>query len=184
MNSQSTLRPLAILLGGVLGVLLVLCGYQWTAMAMNVGTLAQQHIRLIQTYKEATDMQQTWKTAALVNTMVAHHPAGWEWSEQLPVSIKQLADIEQSAGVAIDTLQPATIVSNQQLSRFPIHVTLHTTLARLTTFLHGVQQATPLCAVDQMTIHAGKTPGDLLVVDLTLSTYAIIEKAATTGGKS
>ena len=183
MKSQPTLRPLAVLLTAVLALLLLLCGYQWTMIVTTKNALADQRVRLDTILKQVDELKQANVMASRVTKMVTQQSVNWEWSQQLPASINQLSAIEQSAGVAIDTLQPATIVTAGQLSRFPIHLSLHTTLAKLTKFLQQVQQAVPLCAVDQISIHAGKTPAELLLVDLTLSSYAIVDKTPATGGK-
>ena len=183
MKTPLNLRPLVFMLGTVLALLIICCAYEWLESLMSAQTISEQHLRLANTRKQAKEMLAAQSSAKQVATMVTQRAAGWGWSEQLPVSITQLSALEQAAGVTADTLQPATIAANQQLTRFPLRLTLHTDLAGLTKFLQQAQWATPLCAIDQLAIEAGKTPGERMLVNLTLSTYTLVNKAATTGGK-
>jgi Tfp pilus assembly protein PilO len=182
-KTQRTLHMIAVILGIALCLLLIFSGYQWAVFAMDASALRAQRVQLTNVQKQAADLLAEQAAAKQVAPLVKQQPAGWGWSEQLPLSITQLSALEKSSGVMVDTLQPSNVVASKQLTRYPIHLTLHSELAGLTKFLQGVQQATPLCAVDQLAIHAGKTPGEHLTVDLTLSSYAILDTAPTTGGK-
>ncbi len=115
---------------------------------------------------------------------ISRRPASWSWTEQLPVMVSQLTDEVKDRGAPIDTLQPSPLVERGQLARFPLHLTLHMELAGLSKFLQRVQQTAPVLAVDQLTVHAGKKPGDLLLVEITLSSYVMLEGSQQTGGRS
>ena len=115
---------------------------------------------------------------------ISRHPASWSWTEQLPVMVSQLTGLVQGCGTPIDTLQPSPMVAHGQFVRFPLHLTLHMDLVNLTKFLQRAQQAAPVLAVDHLTIRAGKKTGDPLLVDITLSSYVMLESSQPTGDRS
>ena len=180
---NTLMRQITYLLGILVILMAGLCGYQYLAAASAARATDEQHDQLRAAQRattEAAKARAEWKRLA---GSITPRPATWSWSEQLPVMVTQLAGIADNCGAVIDTFQPSPIVEKLQLARFPLHVTMRTHLATLTKFLQQAQQATPLLAVDQLTIHAGKLPGDPLLVGFTLSSYAMLDDHQPTGGQ-
>jgi len=171
----------------MLGILLVclasFCTYQYCVAAATAHAIVEQRAALDNAHKQAKALARAQADEKHLAAKITRHPANWSWSEQLPVMVSQLTTLVQDCGAPIDTLQPSPVVMHGQLARFPLHLTMHTNLASLTKFLQRAQQATPVFAVDQLTIHAGKKNGDLLQVDLTLSSYVMLESSRQTGDR-
>jgi len=147
--------------------------YQYVASTAILHDIDAQRAALELTQRTSAEAA---KAQAMRRQLIASiTPRGkeWSWSEQLPVMVTQIAGIANGCGAVIDTFQPSPVVASQQLTRFPLHLTLHMHLATLTTFLRQAQQATPLLAIDQLTIHVGKLPGDPLLVGVTFSSYVM-----------
>lgn len=127
------------------------------------------------------------RTAALKgrDALVARIPAQvktWSWSEHLPAMMTQVGTLAESCGAEVATMQPAPPVTRQDVTRFPLRLKMAATLSELTTLLRRVKDATPLLAVDQVTIRPGEKPGDPLRVEMTVSSYVMAD-GQPTGGK-
>lgn len=158
----------AVLLAGV-------CVYQW----WTIGTVARQadSQRLHATVEkrqiaEQRDLQAQQRTLA---QRVASRRSNWSWSDQLPMMVGQVTRLVASQGARVDSLQPEPVVTRQQLVRFPLRVTLRLPLDRLTGVLAQMRQAKPLLAIDHLTVRTGEYADDPLSVDLTLSSYVMLE---------
>ncbi len=183
MNTAPKQYNIAIVLGVLLVCLAGVCAYQYLASVAAVRAIAEQHEALVSAHKKAAALASAQADEKQMLAKISRHPASWSWTEQLPVMVSQLTGVEQGCGAPIDTLQPSPMVTRGQLARFPLHLTLQMDLASLTKFLQRAQRAVPVLAVDQLTIHAGKKTGDPLHVDLTLSSYVMLEGSQKTGGR-
>ena len=184
MKTPTTLRMMVITLGGMLVLLAGVCGYQYLAAAAKGRAIDEQHKKLIVAKQQTATWAQAQADAKVVAATVIQRQAVWNWSEQLPVMVTSLSGMVKDCGIAIDTMQPAPMVESQQVARFPLHITMHTDLASLTKFFQRTQTAVPLFAIDQVAIHAGKAPGDPLLVEMTLSSYVMLDSIPATGGRS
>ncbi|HEY3379702.1 MAG TPA: GspMb/PilO family protein [Armatimonadota bacterium] len=173
--------PAIILLSAVVVVLLGILGYQYWSLTATRAQLDDQRQRKI------TEKQQTAAQAHRVSTQHALSQqmplqrAIWSWSEQLPVMVKQVSGVVDKGGAKIDTLQPEPVVTRGQFARFPLRLTLRLSLGTLTQVLMNVRAAQPLLAIDHLNIRTGQTTADPLLVELTLSSYAMLENAKAKG---
>ncbi|HOF86613.1 MAG TPA: GspMb/PilO family protein [Armatimonadota bacterium] len=162
--------------------LAALLGYQYWA----AGDIARADATARDAIARATrDARQ--RAAALEGreALVARIPARaqtWSWSEHLPATMTQVGALAESCGAAVATMQPAPPVTRAGVTRFPLRLKVTATLSALTTLLRRAREATPLLAVDQVTIRPGEQPGDPLRVELTLSSYVMAD-GRTSGGK-
>lgn len=181
MNTQKILVTVAIALGVAVAGLAGVCGYQYLAAAATAQAISVQRDEFENANRYKAELVKAHANSKTLTTKVLQHRAPWTWSEQLPVMVTQISGIVEGCGAKIDTLQPAPIVERQQVIRFPLHLSLHTNLASLSKFLQRTQQAVPLLAIDQLTVRAGKLPIDPLQVDVTLSSYVMLEGQAAGG---
>ncbi len=184
MNTHKRSLIIAFVLGVLLTCLAGVCGYQWLASASAASTITEQRTRLAGMTKHAEELRQAQADEQHLALNIAQHNAPWSWSEQLPVMVTQINKIVTGCGTAIETLQPSIVVEHGQLARYPLHLTLHMSVDELTQFLHRIQQARPLLAVDQLSIHAGKYAGDPLLVDVTISSYVTLSGNQPRGERS
>lgn len=182
-RSQPLLIALIILLGVLAAGLAVGSGYLYLASATLQRQTTEQREALTETQRIARQLAIAHTASHTLTTRVPRHTAPWTWSEQLPVSMTQVAGLVEGSGGVIDTMQPAPVVASAQLTRFPLRLTLHATLKQLTALLRTAQAATPTLAVDGLTIHAGQPGDNVLSVELTLSSYALVEGAQPGGGR-
>lgn len=148
-------------------------GSQFVAAAMTDREIAAQRRQRAEVRRLADEALKMQRDQAAIIKGVQRRPATWSWSEQLPVMIGQLGGIAQRAGARLDTLQPLPPAAKQGITRFPLRLTLHARMPALVAILNEVKQASPVLAVDALVIRAGETPGDPLVVDLTVSAYVM-----------
>lgn len=184
MNTPQKPQSLVIALGVLLVCLAGISIYQYLATAATARTLHEQRTALEDAQKQAVALVNAEADEKQLAVKISRHPATWSWTEQLPVMVSQLTGLVQGCGTPIDTLQPSQTVVHGQFARFPLHLTMHMDLAHLTIFMQRAQQAMPVLAVDQMTIRAGKRTGELLQIDLTLSSYVMLEDSQQSGGRS
>jgi len=170
---------LAVILIGLAGT----CGYQYIASAAIARTIDEKHDDLQTAKDTAAALEKAQANSKQLAKLVVRHQAPWTWSEQLPLMVTALTGIAEDSGTVIDTLQPAPVVERQQFARFPLRLTMHMHLASLTTFMRKIQQATPLLAVDQVSIRAGKLPADPLLVEVSVSTYVMLDGPQAQGGR-
>jgi len=174
---------MTILAGVLLGGMVATCGYQYLAIAATERDIAEQRAALATAKRRTAELVALQvKSAALVKQM-AHHPASWSWSAQLPQMVAQVSALTAGSHAEIDALQPAPVAVNAQLARFPLRLTLHTDIDSLVTILRRVRQSAPVLAVDQLAIRVGAKPDDPLQVQLTVSSYVMLEGHAGAGGK-
>jgi Tfp pilus assembly protein PilO len=182
MNTGLTLLKGAVLLVGLLVAgLLGACGYQYLALNGAERNIAAQAAAKRRTEKQVAAQEKAHDTALHLATYITRRDTAWTWSEQLPEMVTQLEAVTQKTGAVIDTLQPAPPMGKTALVRYPLRVTLHASLADLTKVLKRLRAATPVLAVDGITVRAGLKAADPLQVDLTLSAYVLLEHQAEGG---
>jgi len=181
MNREKALRIAVLALGLLTAGVAGLCIYQYAAAAAAARATAAQQDALATARQYAAELQRMQADGRLLTDKIRRRAAPWTWSEQLPVMVTQISSLIEGSGAKIDTLQPAPLVERQGLTRFPLRLTLRTDVGRLTSMLRQTRQAMPLLAVDHFAVRAGEKPGDPLTVEMTLSSYVIIEGQSTGG---
>lgn len=184
MTSQ---QPIVKVIAALVGVLVValgcVCGYQYWVMGTTRQQINTQRLKSITAKRQLTEHNQQATERGKLAQQVVPRRASWSWSDQLPLMVGQVTRITDKQGAKIDTLQPEPMVAKQQMARFPLRVTLNADLAKVTGVLAEVQQANPMLAVDHLNIRAGQNAGDPLQVELTLSSYVMLEGGKAKGGK-
>jgi Tfp pilus assembly protein PilO len=184
MTTRPTLLiTVVVLLAALVAGMAGMAGYQAVATAMQARRATEQQATLARLQRQADTVRKARAARLPLGTRVIAQPASWTWSEQLPPMMKQLSVMAEGSGVTLDTMQPAPVITHGALARFPLRVTLHASLSAITAFLKRAQEATPVLAVDQLTIRPGQTPGEPLAVEMTLSAYIRTDGRAATGGR-
>jgi Tfp pilus assembly protein PilO len=184
MKRLQLLRIVVVAFGLAAAGLAGVCIYQYAATAATARALADQRDALEQVKLNVAELAKMQADGRQLNEKVLKRKAPWSWSEQLPVMVTQISGIVEQSGAKIDTLQPSPVVERDRLTRFPLRLTLTTELARetgLTVILQRLQQAVPLLGVEHFAVRAGQKPSEPLQVELTLSSYVIIEGRAEGG---
>ena len=181
MKRQRILRMIVVALGLLAAGLAGACIYQYAASATAARAIAGQQDALEQMKGYAAELARAQAEGRQMSEQVLQHKAPWTWSEQLPVMVAQISGIVEQDGVKIDTLQPAPPVEREHLTRFPLRLTLRTDLEHLKDLMVRLRQAVPLLAVDHFAIRSGQKQGEPLQVEMTLSSYVIIDGQATGG---
>lgn len=173
---------MAVLILGLLAALLAGAGiYQYAAAAIAVHAIAGQRNTLKQTTAYLSELARARADSVQVSKQVLQRKGQWSWSEQLPVMVTQISVIVEHSGAKIDTLQPSPAVERDGLTRFPLRLTLRTDLKQLTAVMQRLREAVPLLSVDHLAIRAGEKPGDSLQVEMTLTSYVIVNGQAAGG---
>lgn len=172
-----------VALGVIVVGLLGMSGYSYVSAASLARTTAERQQELTEARRKVAQLRAAREHTKPLAGRITQRSAAWTWSEQMPEMMTQISPLIEQSGVVIDTMQPAPVVLRQQITRFPLRLTLHSHLKNLTGLLRRVQKASPLLAVDHVTIHAGELPGDPLRVELTLSSYVLLGDRAETGGR-
>jgi len=170
---------LAVCLVLALGVLL---GYQYWAQGDIARAEAAARDAIARHTRDAKQRALALADKDELRDRIPAQPASWSWSEHLPTIMKQVGTLAESCGAEVATMQPAPPVTRQGMTRFPMRLKVAVTLAELTTLLRRAQDATPLLAVDQVTIRPGEKPGNPLRVEMTVSSYVMAD-GRPAGGK-
>lgn len=174
----SLLMLVAVVTAGLVGT----AGYAYLSAATLAQQVATQRTQLQAGKDRVTRSRTLQAQSKQLAGKIARHPASWSWSEQLPIMVTQVSQVVENDGVKIETLQPEPLVVRQQIARFPLRMTLHTRLGSLTEVLQRIRQSQPILAIDRLHIRNAQKPGDPLMVDLTLSSFVVLEGARQTGG--
>jgi Tfp pilus assembly protein PilO len=182
MSRQRILRVVVLVFAVLAVVLAGACVYQYAAAATAARAIIEQRDSLEQTERYLTELARAQAEGRRISEQIPRRSAPWSWSEQLPVMVTQISGLVEKSGGQIDTMQPAPAVEREHLTRFPLRLTLRSDLARMTDIMDRFREAIPILSVDHFAIRAGQKPGDPLQVELTLSSYVIVEGQAA-GGK-
>ncbi len=183
MKTGQTLLKGAVLLAGLcVAGLLGACGYQYLACANVQHEIRAQQDTITRTQRQIKDQQAAQDTAVDLSTYIDRRDTHWAWSGQFKRMAQQVSDLTKGTDAVIDTLQPAPVMGKTALVRFPLRLTLHSSLGGLTKLLHNVRGATPVLAVDGLTLRCGQKSTDPLQVDLSLSAYVLLEDQTESGG--
>lgn len=181
------MKQLVMLRWGVLIAAILVIGLVVTGgclFGIGIATahaVTEQREALVDFARYDASMQQLENDSRAVTARVPRRQAPWTWSDHLPVMVTQLSALLEKDGAKLETLQPVPVVERESLTRFPLRMTLHTDLATLTAVLKRLQQATPLLTVDQLSVRVGRVPGDPLTINLTLSSYVMLDNVRTGG---
>ncbi len=175
----SALRLTTTLLTVLVIGLAMVCGYQSVASLLLTRSLQDQRLTLAEEQKLTAELVRSQKETQPLKERVSSQPGVWSWSEQLPPMMAQVARLV--ADNRVEAVQPAPIAENGQLTRFPLRLTLGSDLSSLTRLLQRVRKQSPVLAVDQLAIRTGAQVGDPLQVELTLSSYVIVERSTGSG---
>jgi len=146
-----------VLLTVIVVGLAVVCGYQSVASLLLARSLENQRRTLAEEQKLTAELDRSQQETQPLKERVSSQPGVWSWSEQLPPMMAQVAP------------------------RFPLRLTLRSDLSSLTRLLQRVRKQSPVLAVDQLSIRIGAQVGDPLRVELTLSSYVIVERSTGSG---
>jgi len=181
MNRPQTLRTIVLIFAlaaaGAAGV----CIYQYVALAAASHATVEQKDTLKQVVTYQRELEKLRADGRKMSEKVKQRTGPWTWSEQLPVMVTQISVIVEHSGAKIDTLQPSPAVERDGLTRFPLRLTLRTDLKQLTAVMQRLREAVPLLSVDHLAIRAGEKPGDSLQVEMTLTSYVIVNGQAAGG---
>jgi len=158
-----------------------ICIYQYAAIAAASRATANQKDILRQAAAYQHELSKLRADGRKMSEKVRQRKGPWTWSEQLPVMVTQISAIVEQSGAKIDTLQPSPAIERDHLTRFPLRLTLRTDLPHLTTVMQRLRGAVPLLAVDHLAINTGEKPGEPLQVEITLTSYVIVDGQATGG---
>ena len=173
-----------LLLLSLLGTgFLLAWAYQGWLLLNTTRQIAVAHLQLQHGQRLQHDRETQLTARDALAPQVSVHPAAWSWSDQLPLMVQQLADVMEPRGVKLEALQPQPPVAREQLTRYPLRVTVRTTLERLTAVLAQCRQARPILAIDTMTVRTGQVAADPLQVELTISSYVMQETVKSKGAK-
>ena len=178
-RSPARLRLATVLLTVIVVGLAVVCGYQSVASLLLARSLENQRLTLAEEQKLTAELVRSQQETQPLKERVRSQLGVWSWSEQLPPMMAQVARL--MADSQVEAVQPAPIAQNGQLTRFPLRLTLRSDLSSLTRLLQRVRQQSPVLAVDQLAIRTGAQVGDPLRVELTLSSYVIVERSTGSG---
>jgi len=92
--------------------------------------------------------------------------------------VTRLTDIAWRQQLKIETLQPEPAVTTEQITRFPLRISLHADLAHLVPLLHNIRTATPALQIDKLDIRYEPAKDNLLKVEMTIASFVIVEKQA------
>ncbi len=178
-RSPAGLKLATVLLTVIVVGLAVVCGYQSVASLLLARSLENQRLTLAEEQKLTAELVRSQQETQPLKERVSSQPGVWSWSEQLPPMMAQVARLV--ADSQVEAVQPAPIAENGQLIRFPLRLTLRSDLSSLTRLLQRARQQSPVLAVDQLAIRTGAQVGDPLRVELTLSSYVIVERSTGSG---
>ncbi|MHB0937625.1 MAG: type 4a pilus biogenesis protein PilO [Armatimonadota bacterium] len=181
MNRAQTLRTIVLIFGLLAAGLAAICLYQYAGYAAAARATVDQQDALQQAVTYQQELNKLRADGRKMSEKVKQRKGPWTWSEQLPVMVEQISVIMEQNAAKIDTLQPSPAVERDQLTRFPLRLNLRTDLQHLTAVMQRLREAVPLLAVDHLAIRAGEKPGDLLQVEMTLTSYVIVDGQATGG---
>jgi len=182
MNTQRSFLSTFVVIALLATVVVAgLCAYQYLATRAVAREVRAQRDELLRLQEYAEDLRNAHSEGKQLRTQVASQAGAWTWSEQLPVMVQQVSGIVNAADARIDTLQPAPSVEREQLTRFPLRITLQTRLSSLAKILQSIQEATPALAIDQLSMHNGQKPSDPLRVEITLSSYVMFDSGKEKG---
>lgn len=177
MNNQQQHLPilLLVLIGALVVGLAGTCIYEYWTLTTTTREITTQRENLRQARRRVKEQAEVQIAEQQLQQKIARQQNSWSWSEQLPIMVSQVTRIVEDSGAKIDTLQPEPLVTRQQLARFPLRMTLHAELGQLTSVLSAVTRSTPLLSVDHLNIQTGEKPGDPLQVELTLSSFVMLD---------
>jgi len=183
MTTPQTLKTVTALLVVLLVALGLGCGYLYVASASAARAISAQQAALKQARQQTEERMTVTANLSRLKAQMPERPQGWDWSQQMPEMVDQIDKLFAACGTKVETLQKSPSTAKQGLTRFPLRVTLHTDLDRLTALLNKMQGASPALAVDHLVIRNGEKPEEPLQVECTLTAYALVNAGAGTGGR-
>ena len=173
---------LVILLVVVVG-LVATVGYQYLARASVERQIALSQ-QALTANREAVNKYAGWRKdyERLAKKLGERMPA-CTWSEQMAPMVTRLTDIAWQQKIKIETLQPEPAVTIEQITRFPLRISLHADLARLTPMLQALRTTTPALQIDKLDIRTEPAKDNLLKVEMTVASFVIVEKQASADKK-
>jgi Tfp pilus assembly protein PilO len=172
------LRSLVWLLALLVVALVGLCAYQHVATGMAARAADDARAQAANLAREAKQRETASKTQAALTARIPAQVVTWSWSEQLPTMMTQVAKLTKDTGISVGTLQPAPAVTRGAITRFPLRLTLNTSLKAMAGLLKRTGEAKPVLAIDQLILRPGALPGDPLRAEMTVSSYVMVK-----GGK-
>ena len=152
-------------------------GYQGLTVLLLTRQLSDQQALLQQEQGLTAQLREAQATAGTLRDRVLTHNAPWTWSEQLPAMMSQVAELVRASGVQVQSMQPAPVVQADKLARFPLRLAVRGNLPSLVAFLKLARGQTPTLGVDELTLHTGTQAADPLQVEVTLSSYVVLQGA-------
>jgi len=96
----------------------------------------------------------------------------------MPFMVAQLEGVATQRGVRVETLQPQPTLTHRKVMQFPMRIGLQADLPTLTLLLEDLQEASPVLEVDRLTVRNGQEQGGKLQVDMTLSSFVVLDPKA------
>jgi Tfp pilus assembly protein PilO len=100
-------------------------------------------------------------------------------SSKMTVSImNQINGIAQMQGIKLDSLRPDPATTVNNITRLTLRISFKSTLGSITRVIQSIETTVPLLHIEQLNIRAANDKSDMLQVDMTISSFGIVDKNA------